>query len=181
MLSFMGTFAHTAFDTELGAVCLAATDEGVVRCNLPGSDPDALVNEVMARTGLEPVEGGDAVDEAADQIIAFLEGELRQFELDLDWRLIGGFHREVLKATARIPYGETASYSEVAGMAGKPGAARAAGTALSLNPIALIVPCHRVIKADGSTGGYGGGHAGTALKQRLLDLENRQQGLSFHQ
>lgn len=167
----MGTFSHTAFDTSLGPVALAATEAGVVRCNLPGSDPDALVDEVIARTGLTPAEGGELVDEAADQVIAFLEGECRGFDLDLDWQLVGGFHREVLQATATIPYGETASYGEVAALAGKPGAARAAGTALSVNPIALIVPCHRVIKADGSTGGYGGGAAGTALKQRLLDLE----------
>lgn len=167
----MGSFSHTAFDTALGPVAIAATDEGVVRCNLPGSDPDALVDEVMARTGLDPVEGGELVDEAADQVIAFLEGDLTEFDVGLDWRLIGGFHRKVLQATATIPFGETASYGEVAAMAGRPGAARAAGTALSLNPIALIVPCHRVIKADGTTGGYGGGAAGTALKQRLLDLE----------
>ena len=167
----MGSFAHTAFDTSLGPVALAATGSGVVRCNLPGSDPDALVEEVIARTGLEPDEGGAMVDEAADQVIAFLEGELREFKLDLDWQLIGGFHREVLQATTRIPWGETASYGEVAALAGRPGAARAAGTALSKNPIALIVPCHRIIKSDGTTGGYGGGAAGTALKQRLLDLE----------
>ena len=171
MLSYMGTFAHTAFDTGLGPVALAATAEGVVRCNLPGSDPDALVDEVMVRTGLSPTEGGDAVDRAADQVIAFLDGELREFDLDLDWQLIGGFNRQVLQATMTIPFGETASYGEVAALAGRPGAARAAGTALSLNPIALIVPCHRIIKSDGSTGGYGGGKAGTALKQRLLDLE----------
>ena len=92
-------------------------------------------------------------------------------DLDLDWQLVGGFNQKVLQATTRIPYGETASYGEVAALAGSPGAARAAGTALSVNPIALIVPCHRIIKADGSTGGYGGGKAGTRLKQRLLDLE----------
>jgi methylated-DNA-[protein]-cysteine S-methyltransferase len=167
----MGTFSHTAFDTGLGPVALAATDDGIVRCNLPGSDPDALVEEVIARTGLTPVEGGETVDEAADQVIAFLSGDLREFDLDLDWQLVGGFHRQVLQATATIPYGETASYGEVAALAGRPGAARAAGTALSVNPIALIVPCHRIIKADGSTGGYGGGKAGTALKQKLLNLE----------
>ena len=181
MLSLMGTFTHTAFDTAFGAVALAATDQGVVRCNLPGSDPDALVNEVMVRTGLTPVEGGEAVDEAADQITGFLEGGLREFELDLDWRLVGGFNRSVLQATTTIPYGETASYGEVAALAGSPGAARAAGTALSINPIALIVPCHRIIRSDGSTGGYGGGRAGSALKQRLLDLEKHQQSLSYHQ
>jgi methylated-DNA-[protein]-cysteine S-methyltransferase len=171
MLSRVGSFSHTAFDTPLGPVALAATDSGVIRCNLPGSDPDALVEEVIARTGLAPEEGGELVDDAADQLIGFLEGDLREFDLPLDWQLIGGFHREVLKATRTVPYGETASYGEVAALAGAPGAARAAGTALSRNPIALIVPCHRIIKSDGSTGGYGGGKAGVALKQRLLDLE----------
>lgn len=179
MLSEVATFAHTAFDTPLGPVALAATDAGIVRCNLPGSDPDALVDEVMTRTGLAPTEGGDAVDEAADQVIGFLEGELREFDLDLDWQLIGGFHRQVLQATTTIGWGETASYGEVAALAGAPGATRAAGTALSRNPIALIVPCHRIIKADGSTGGYGGGAAGTALKQRLLDLESADHRLAI--
>lgn len=165
------SFTHTAFDTPLGPVALAATETGVVRCNLPGSDPDALVEEVATKTGLTPVEGGKTVDQAADLVIAFLEGDLHDFDLELDWQLVGGFHREVLRATRTIPWGETASYGDVAALAGAPGAARAAGTALSRNPIALIVPCHRVIKADGTTGGYGGGKAGTALKQRLLDLE----------
>lgn len=164
-------FAHVAFDTELGPVALATTDEGVVRASLPGSDPDELVSEVAARTGLVPVEGSEAADEAADQVEAFVAGEIERFDLALDWRLVGGFHREVLKATSTIPYGETRSYGEVAEMAGTPGAARAAGTALSVNPIALIVPCHRVIKSDGTIGGYGGGLQGQNLKRKLLNLE----------
>ena len=172
MLSPVGTFTHTAFDSPLGLVALAATDNGVVRCSLPGSDPDSLVEEVIVRTGLKPVEGGPRVDAAADQLLAYLEGDRRQFDLDLDWQLIGGFHRQVLQTTAKIPWGETVSYGEVAALAGKPGAARAAGTALSRNPIALIVPCHRVIKADGTTGGFGGGANSVALKKRLLALEN---------
>ncbi len=165
-------FAHVAFDTELGPVALATTDEGVIRASLPGSDPDELVEEVAARTGMTPVEGSEAADEAADQVEAFLAGEIKGFDLALDWQLIGGFHRQVLQATATIPYGETRSYGEVAEMAGGPGAARAAGTALSMNPIALIVPCHRVIKADGSVGGYGGGIQGQNLKRKLLQIEN---------
>ncbi len=172
MLSPVGTFTHTAFDSPLGLVALAATDNGVVRCSLPGSDPDSLVEEVIVRTGLKPVEGGPRVDAAADQLLAYLEGDRRKFDLDLDWQLIGGSHRQVLQATAKIPWGETVSYGEVAALAGKPGAARAAGTALSRNPIALIVPCHRVIKADGTTGGFGGGANSVALKKRLLALEN---------
>jgi len=169
-------FAHTAFDPAFGPVALAATDRGVIRCSLPGSDPDDLVEEVIARTGMEPVEGGPAVDGPADQVIAFLAGELAGFELEVDWRLTGGFTREALRAARRIPYGETAGYGEVAIMAGSPGAARAVGTAMSRNPIALIVPCHRVIRSDGSIGGYGGGSAGTRLKQKLLDLEQNGHG-----
>ncbi len=171
MTTFARTFSHTAFDTAFGPVTLAATGDGVIRCSLPDSDPGAVVEEVAARTGLTPHEGGATVDGPADQIISFLAGESTGFDVALDWRLIGGFHREVLKATTTIPRGETASYGEVAIMAGSPGAARAVGTAMSRNPIALIVPCHRVIRADGSIGGYGGGAHSIELKQRLLDLE----------
>ncbi|MBK5231561.1 MAG: methylated-DNA--[protein]-cysteine S-methyltransferase [Thermoleophilia bacterium] len=168
------SFSHTAFDTELGPVALAATDAGVVRVSLPGSDPDELVEEVISRTRLEPVEGGEKVNGAVDQIEDFLAGRRTGFELELDWRLVTGFNRQVLQATATIPYGETRSYGEVAEMAGSPGAQRAAGAALSVNPIAIIVPCHRVIRSDGSLGGFGGGKSGQRLKQRLLDLENPQ-------
>lgn len=167
-----GQFQHIAFDTELGPVALAATAEGVLRVSLPGSDPDELVEEVATRTRLFPVEGGQQADEAADQVEAFLAGETTGFDLALDWQLAGGFNRKVLQAVATIPYGETRSYGEVAGMAGSDGAARAVGTAMATNPIALIVPCHRVIKSDGSLGGYGGGQEGTNLKRKLLQLEN---------
>lgn len=169
-----GSFNHVAFDTELGPVALAATGEGVVRVSLPGSDPDELVEEVIARTRLEPVEGGESADKAADQIEDFISGDRTGFDLDLDWRLVNGFNRQILQATATIPYGETRSYGEVAEIAGSPGAQRAAGTALSVNPIALVIPCHRVIRSDGSLGGFGGGKSGQRLKQKLLDLESPQ-------
>lgn len=173
----MSNFTHTTFDTALGPVCVAATEEGIVRSDLPGADPDSVVQEVIARTGMEPVEGGELVDRAADQIAAFLAGERRTFDLALDWLLIGnGFYREVLEVVAEIPYGETRSYGEVAELAGRLRAARAAGTALARNPIGLVVPCHRVVRSDGSTGGYGGGLKGTRLKQRLLDLERSNAG-----
>ncbi|MGB0119362.1 MAG: methylated-DNA--[protein]-cysteine S-methyltransferase [Solirubrobacterales bacterium] len=167
-----GEFQHIAFDTEFGPVALAATEKGVIRVSLPGSDPDELVEEVSARTHLRPVEGGDMADEAADQIEAFLAGEATGFGLPLDWQLTGGFNRKVLQAVATIPYAETRSYGDVAVMAGSAGAARAVGTAMSINPIALVIPCHRVIKSDGSIGGYGGGRQGTSLKRKLLQLEN---------
>ncbi len=168
------SFNHIAFDTRLGPIALAATEKGVVRASLPGSDPDELVEEVIARTGLEPAEGGDLVDRAADLVEEFIDGERFGFDLDLDLRLVNGFNRQVLEAVSKIPYGETRSYGEVAGIAGSPSAARAVGTAMSVNPIALIIPCHRVIKSDGSIGGYGGGRQGVKLKKTLLDLESSQ-------
>lgn len=125
----------------------------------------------MARTGLAPEENGSATEEPAEQILAYLKGELTRFELEIDWRLTPGFSRLALMATHQIPYGETAGYGEVAIMAGSPGAARAVGTAMSRNPVSLIIPCHRVIRADGSIGGYGNGSNGIRLKQQLLDLE----------
>jgi methylated-DNA-[protein]-cysteine S-methyltransferase len=108
-----------------------------------------------------------AFSEAADQLRSYFGGERTTFDLPI--RLAGpDFHRRVWDALLEIPYGETASYGEIARRIGKPGAARAVGVANGHNPIAIVVPCHRVIGADGSLTGYGGG---LHRKQILLDLE----------
>jgi methylated-DNA-[protein]-cysteine S-methyltransferase len=91
----------------------------------------------------------------------------RTFDLSLDVRGTA-FQRAVWDAVARIPYGETASYGEIARRVGKPGAARAVGAAVGANPLPIIIPCHRVIGADGSLTGYG---SGLDAKERLLRLE----------
>jgi methylated-DNA-[protein]-cysteine S-methyltransferase len=100
------------------------------------------------------------------------EGEERRTQLDvtLDWQLTGGFRRQVLAATAEIPYGQTASYTDVATRAGSPRAVRAAGTALATNPPAIVVPCHRVLKRSGDLGAYRGG---PDAKAALISLEAR--------
>ncbi len=101
------------------------------------------------------------------QLVEYLEGKRRVFELPL--RLEGsGFQKEVWEAVACIPYGRTASYGEIARLIGKPKASRAVGAANGANPIPIVIPCHRVIGADGSLTGYGGG---LALKSRFLALE----------
>jgi methylated-DNA-[protein]-cysteine S-methyltransferase len=97
----------------------------------------------------------------------FARGRTR-FDVALDWRLTRGFRREVLTATAAIPYGETSSYGQVAARAGSPRAVRAAGTALATNPLPILVPCHRVLRTGGALGSYRGG---TEAKRRLLSLE----------
>ena len=86
----------------------------------------------------------------------------------MDWQLTSGFVREVLRQTARIPFGETRTYGEMAASAGSPRAFRAAGSALGANPIPIVVPCHRVLRSGGGLGGYGGG---LDVKRELLTLE----------
>lgn len=108
--------------------------------------------------------------EAARQLAGYLEGERRAFELPLSPDRLPPFRRRVLEELTRIPYGETASYGEIAARCGRPGAARAVGNAVGRNPLPLVLPCHRVIRSDGSPGGYSGG---TARKRALLRLEVR--------
>lgn len=105
--------------------------------------------------------------EAADQLRAYFAGELRDFDLPLAPRGTE-FQREVWAAVSAIPYGETATYSEIAAAVGRPSARRAIGAANGRNPLPVIVPCHRVIGAAGALTGYGGG---LGRKRSLLDLE----------
>jgi methylated-DNA-[protein]-cysteine S-methyltransferase len=107
-------------------------------------------------------------NDAALQLDEYFAGERRDFDIALDWRLVRGFTRAALEAVREIPYGETAGYGEVAVSAGSPGAARAVGTACATTPFSIVVPVHRVVRADGSIGEYGG-HP--EVKAFLLELE----------
>ncbi len=171
----MKTFSHTVFDTRFGPAAIAVTARGVIRLDLPASDPDDLVADLVQATGSAPAEddgpAGDSIEAAVEAVGSFLEGESAVIDVTPDWTLVSGFSRRVLQSTMEIPYGKTRSYGEIALEAGSPLAHRAAGTALSRNPIALVVPCHRVIRGDGHPGGYGRGKEGRRLKMALLDLE----------
>jgi methylated-DNA-[protein]-cysteine S-methyltransferase len=118
----------------------------------------------------DPPEDGDpaVLDPVRRQLEEYFAGERREFDLALDWTLVRGFARDVLRATAAIPYGETRTYGEIAAEAGSPRAFRATGNALGSNPIAIVIPCHRVVASGGKLGGYGGG---VDRKRLLLDLE----------
>ena len=109
------------------------------------------------------------VDEAFGQLDAWFAGRLREFSLPLV-EPRSAFERRVREAMLRIPYGETASYGELAAAIGSPGAARAVGTVCARNPVPIVVPCHRVLGAGGRIGGYLGG---TDMKRWLLDFERR--------
>lgn len=151
-----------------GDLLVASTEQGVVRISLPRYPVDAVLDELAQLVSPRLIERPAGLDDVRRELDAYFEGRLKRFRSKLDRRLISGFQRDVLKATAAIPYGQTRSYGEVAEAAGRPRAFRAAGTALGRNPLAPIIPCHRVLQAGGKIGNYGGG---PELKLKLLTLE----------
>jgi methylated-DNA-[protein]-cysteine S-methyltransferase len=155
-------------DSPIGELLLAATDEGLVRVGWSNDDPEEMLERLAASIGPRILERPARLDEPRRQLDEYFAGRRKRFELDLDWRLSGGFTRKVLAETWRIPFGETRSYTEMAEAAGSPRAVRAAGSALGANPIPVIVPCHRVLRTGGALGGYGGG---LDVKRQLLELE----------
>jgi methylated-DNA-[protein]-cysteine S-methyltransferase len=156
-------------DSPLGRLLLGATTRGVVRIGLPAENEDAVLEELAERISSRVLcASRESLTRARHQLDEYFGGRRRRFDVALDWRLSRGFRREVLRATAGIPYGRTASYREVATRAGSPAAFRAAGSALATNPLPLLVPCHRVLPAGGGIGDYRGG---SEAKARLLALE----------
>lgn len=156
-------------ETPLGRIRLSATATGVVYVALPIEDADAVVERLAEQVSSRILRSGSPVlSEARRELDEYFDGRREAFEVPLDWTLSRAFRREVLRATARIPYGTTSSYREVATLAGSPNAVRAAGTALATNPVPILVPCHRVLRTDGALGQYRGG---AAAKAQLLHLE----------
>lgn len=157
----MSTKQHTVIDSPYGPLTLVAEDRAL--CGL-------YMTEQRHRP---PEESFGERDEtpfgaAIDQLEAYFAGELKEFTLEL--RLNGTeFQRRVWDQLRRIPYGETRSYGDLADALGSPGASRAVGLANGKNPIGIVVPCHRVVGANGGLTGYGGG---LDRKQRLLDFES---------
>jgi methylated-DNA-[protein]-cysteine S-methyltransferase len=159
--------------TEIGPLLLAATREGLVNVVFHATDPvrGKALDRLASRLGAEPVEAPDSplLAEAIRQVRAYFAGERRDFELPLDWSLISGFNRQVLRELASgVPYGAVVGYGDLAGRVGQPGAAQAVGTAMGSNPLPVVVPCHRVVESDGGIGGFGGG---LETKRKLLALE----------
>lgn len=161
--------AFRRVDSAVGPLLLASTDVGLVRVAFGSEDHERVLNELAERIGPRVLESPARLDEAARQLEAYLGGSRARFDLAVDLRLASGFRREVLQFLATTAYGSTYSYGEVAVAVGRPRAVRAVGTACARNPVPLVVPCHRVVRSDGSPGGYLGGEHAKAL---LLDLEH---------
>jgi methylated-DNA-[protein]-cysteine S-methyltransferase len=160
--------AYATTDSPFGKLLLATTPRGLVRLGLPGQERDGLLVDLAERVSPRVLEAPEALDEARRELDLYFDGRLREFDLPLDWRLSRDFRRRALRAVARIPYGQTRSYTEVARRAGNERAVRAAGTACGANPLPIVVPCHRVLRSSGGLGGYGGG---LPMKRALLDME----------
>jgi methylated-DNA-[protein]-cysteine S-methyltransferase len=160
--------AYAKVDSPFGMLLVAATPQGLVRVNLPAYDPDETLEQLAREVSPRVLEAPARLDAARRQLELYFEGRLTDFELPLDWRLSSDFRRRALRAVARIPYGETRTYTQIARTAGNERAVRAAGTACGANPIPIVVPCHRVLRSGGALGGYGGG---LPMKEGLLRLE----------
>jgi methylated-DNA-[protein]-cysteine S-methyltransferase len=160
--------AYATADSPFGTLLLATTPRGLVRLGLPNQDTEALLQDLATRVSPRVLEAPPQLDEVRRELDRYFEGRLTTFDLPLDWQLTGGFRAKVQHAIARIPYGRTRSYTEVARTAGNERAVRAAGTACGSNPLPIVVPCHRVLRSGGALGGYGGG---LPMKKALLELE----------
>ncbi|MFD8569869.1 methylated-DNA--[protein]-cysteine S-methyltransferase [Streptomyces sp. NPDC057694] len=159
--------------SDIGPLLLAATRDGLVSVVFHATDAvrDKALGRIGSRFGTEPVEAPDSplLAEAIRQLAEYFAGRRRDFELPLDWSLITGFNREVLRELAAgVSYGAVVGYGDLARRVGQPAAAQAVGAAMGANPLPVVVPCHRVVERDGGIGGFGGG---LETKRKLLALE----------
>lgn len=160
--------AYRTVDTPLGSLLLAATPRGLVRVAFASEDHDAVLARLAGLVSPRVLYAPARLDEAARELDEYFAGHRRQFGLPLDFQLSRGFRLAVLTHLREIAYGATESYSVVAAAAGRPAAVRAVGTACATNPLPVVVPCHRVVRSDGSIGQYAGGRQ---AKQALLAME----------
>jgi methylated-DNA-[protein]-cysteine S-methyltransferase len=160
--------AYRTIDTPVGALLLAATEQGLVRVAYAREDHDRVLQALAEKISPRILKAPARLDDAARQLDEYFAGTRRRFEFPLDLRLSAGFRRIVLAHLPEIAYGRTESYAQVALATGHPKAVRAVGTACATNPLPVVVPCHRVVRSDGSVGGYVGG---SDAKHTLLSME----------
>lgn len=161
---------YRIFRSPLGRILIATSEAGVVLVEYLGGRGDPTASRLDRIRGMEPVEGGAEIDDLYRDLLGYLGGATRRLGWPLDLRLARSeFHREVLEATAALPYGAVTSYARIARQIGKPDAVRAVAQALRWNPLPIVVPCHRVVGASGALAGYAGDRP--AIKERLLGIE----------
>ncbi|MBI4541145.1 MAG: methylated-DNA--[protein]-cysteine S-methyltransferase [Gemmatimonadetes bacterium] len=161
-----------SFATPFGTMYVAATEKGLARVSWQQRGPDSFVRELEGRfPGRPVVRDPHALAEAERELREYFGGTRSQFDLPVDLSTLSPFDRRVLEKARTIEFGHVVPYAELARRIARPSAARAVGNALGRNPVAIVVPCHRVVRSDGSLGGYGGG---VEYKERLLTIEGRR-------
>jgi methylated-DNA-[protein]-cysteine S-methyltransferase len=160
--------AYRTIDTPVGSLLLAATTVGLVRVAYDVEDHDAVLARLAEAVSPRILRAPARLDDAARQIDEYFAKRRTTFEVTVDLRLADGFRRIVIEHLRDIGYGRRESYGMVAAAIGNPRAVRAVGTACAHNPLPVVIPCHRVVRSDGSTGQYVGG---PLAKSTLLDLE----------
>jgi len=160
--------AYAQVDSPLGPLTVAATTRGLVRVAYPERPLDEVLAQLAGTVSPRVLEAPARLDGIRRELDEYFEGRRRRFGEPIDWVLSQGFFRRVLRATARIDYGQVRTYAQVAASAGSPRAVRATGNGLGSNPLPVVVPCHRVVRTGGGLGGYTGG---LERKELLLALE----------
>jgi methylated-DNA-[protein]-cysteine S-methyltransferase len=160
--------AYRTVDSPVGTLLLAATPRGLVRVAYDIEGHDRALEILASQLSPRVLRAPGRLDAAARELEEYFGGRRRSFGLPLDMSLSKGFRRLVQQYLPSIGYGQTRSYRQVAELVGNPRAARAVGTACATNPLPVVVPCHRVLRHDGTPGGYVGG---AAAKTMLLNLE----------
>lgn len=160
--------SYRTVDSPLGPLLLAATERGLVRVAFASEGHDAVLQTLADKLSPRILEDPSPLDSVARQLEEYFAGARRRFDVALDFSLSSGFRLSVLEHLPHIAYGSTESYAQVAQAAGSPRAVRAVGSACASNPLPVVVPCHRVVRSDGSFGGYLGG---AEAKRTLLALE----------
>jgi methylated-DNA-[protein]-cysteine S-methyltransferase len=160
--------AYARLDSPIGELIVFVTPRGLLRIKYADEPIEGVLADVAARVSPRILRAPSRTDAVRRELDGYFALRRRRFDLSIDWSLVRGFAGSVLRETARIPFGDVRSYGQVASQAGSPRAARAAGNALGSNPIPIVVPCHRVLHADGGLGGYSGG---LDRKRYLLALE----------
>ena len=159
--------AYDVIESPLGDLFVGVSDRGLCVISYE-ADPDAQVERLARGFGSRVLRSPRPIDPARRQLDEYFEGKRRRFDLEVDLRLTRDFGRTVLEELGRVPFGEVTTYGALAAKAGRPRAARAVGTIMNRNPIPIVLPCHRVVGANGSLVGYAGG---LERKQTLLRLE----------
>ena len=154
-------------DTPIGPLLVGVTDHGVCRISFD-ADPQHNLETLARRFGPRVLRSTKPVDGVRRELDEYFAGHRRHFDLEVDTRFLPAFNRAVLDELARVEYGTTTTYGALAALAGNPRAARAVGTVMNRNPIPIVLPCHRVVGANGSLTGYAGG---LERKELLLRLE----------